>query len=173
MDEPSVLAQDLPPSVEDGAGRGHAGAGFHDAGVVAAGDEADFLALGLVGGAQVEGPGALADFGLGEGTEGEEGAPKLRLVPRSRWKKLGPIGVAASRWEKGRVLMVKPSAALRKSKRGGRTSFCSHNRLRYNCKSCQGGGICRHQKHSQYCQACYQCGRGSRRGSLCSLSFRR
>jgi hypothetical protein len=42
-------------------------------------------------------------------------APKLRLVPPSRYKKLGPIGVAASRWEKGRVLVVKPVRALRKS----------------------------------------------------------
>ena len=42
------------------------------------------------------------------------GASRLRLVPRSQWKKLGPFGVAASRWEKGRVLVVKPVRALRK-----------------------------------------------------------
>jgi alpha-2-macroglobulin len=44
-------------------------------------------------------------------------APKLRLVPRSRWKKLGPVGVTASRWEKGRVLVVKPVRALAKAQR--------------------------------------------------------
>ena len=41
-------------------------------------------------------------------------APKLRLVPRSQWKKLGPFGVAAARWEKGRVMVVKPVRALQK-----------------------------------------------------------
>ncbi|MFH2005448.1 MAG: MG2 domain-containing protein, partial [bacterium] len=45
------------------------------------------------------------------------GAPKLRLVPRSQWKKLGPYGVAATRWEKGRVMVVKPVRALRKATR--------------------------------------------------------
>jgi len=42
------------------------------------------------------------------------GAPRLHLVPRSSWKKLGPFGVAASRWEEGRVLVVKPMRELRK-----------------------------------------------------------
>ncbi len=42
-------------------------------------------------------------------------APKLRLVPRSRYKKLGPIGVTASRWEKGRQMVVQPVRALTKT----------------------------------------------------------
>ena len=45
-----------------------------------------------------------------------QNAPKLRLVPPSQWKKLGPIGVTASRWEKGRVMVVKPVRALRKGR---------------------------------------------------------
>ncbi len=44
-------------------------------------------------------------------------APRLRLVPRSGWKKLGPMGVEASRYEKGRVMVLKPIRSLRKGTR--------------------------------------------------------
>lgn len=38
----------------------------------------------------------------------------LRRIPRREWKGLGTVGKVALRWEKGRVMVVKPSAPLAK-----------------------------------------------------------
>uniref|UniRef100_A0A0G4HAV1 Uncharacterized protein n=1 Tax=Chromera velia CCMP2878 TaxID=1169474 RepID=A0A0G4HAV1_9ALVE len=37
---------------------------------------------------------------------------------------------------------------------GRRTARCEHNRQRYHCKECKGGGICLHGKDKRYCKEC-------------------
>ena len=46
-----------------------------------------------------------------------KGAVKLQRIPRERWKKIGSVGATALKWEKGRVLVVKPRRTLKKGTR--------------------------------------------------------
>src|SRR3989442_10768204 len=99
--EALVLAHDPTGPVHDGAATEGAGnARAQEAAIVVVGDEADLLALGLLGRDEPEGPGLVPHLGLGQCADGKAGRAELRRAERPQEIGLILAGVCAPPEEK-------------------------------------------------------------------------